>query len=102
MIHVSRRGVLAASGALTVGSLLPLRSVARATDYMRMKTPPPISRAERIARLDRARQLMRAAGIGAILVESGPSLDYYTGVQWRRAIRSLSRLSSRRRPYPKC
>jgi Xaa-Pro dipeptidase len=30
---------------------------------------------------------MRAVGIGAVLVESGPSLDYYTGVQWRRSER---------------
>src|SRR5258705_7403773 len=30
---------------------------------------------------------MRGAGIGALLVESGPSLDYYTGVQWWRSER---------------
>ena len=35
---------------------------------------------------------MRSAGIGAVLVESGPSLDYYTGIQWWR-----SRAADRRR-----
>jgi Xaa-Pro dipeptidase len=30
---------------------------------------------------------MRAQGIGAVLVESGPSLDYYTGIQWWRSER---------------
>jgi Xaa-Pro dipeptidase len=79
--------MLAASGAVAAGALLPFGSAARATDYARMKTAPPISPEERFARLDRARQLMRAVGIGAIFVESGPSLDYYTGVQWRRSER---------------
>jgi Xaa-Pro dipeptidase len=49
--------------------------------------PPPISAAERMQRLSRAQELMRAKGIGAVLVESGPSLDYYTGVQWWRSER---------------
>src|SRR5206468_12787805 len=35
----------------------------------------------------RARALMRRNGIGAIIVESGSSLDYPTGVQWRRSER---------------
>jgi Xaa-Pro dipeptidase len=49
--------------------------------------PPPISSAERVQRLARAREIMRAQGIGAVLIESGPSLDYYTGVQWWRSER---------------
>ena len=38
---------------------------------------------------------MQANGIGAIIVESGPSLDYFTGVQWWR-----SRAADRRRSFP--
>jgi Xaa-Pro dipeptidase len=49
--------------------------------------PPPISSAERMQRLRKARDLMRANGIGAVLVESGPSLDYLTGIQWWRSER---------------
>jgi Xaa-Pro dipeptidase len=49
--------------------------------------PPPISSAERVERLTKARAMMRQKGIGAILVESGPSLDYYTGIQWWRSER---------------
>ncbi len=49
--------------------------------------PPPIGRPERLARLARARALMRRHGIGAILIEPGASLDYYTGVQWWRSER---------------
>ena len=87
MIHFSRRGMLAAGGALTLGSLLPFGSTARATDYARMKTAPPITGEERLSRLARARALMQKSGIGAILVESGPSLDYFTGVKWSRSER---------------
>src|SRR4029434_8112519 len=47
----------------------------------------PIPAAERVQRLTKARDLMRKQGIGAVLVESGPSLDYYTGVQWWRSER---------------
>jgi len=49
--------------------------------------PPPIAPAERVTRLRGARDLMRRHGIGAVLIESGPSLDYYTGIQWWRSER---------------
>jgi Xaa-Pro dipeptidase len=49
--------------------------------------PPPISREERLARLGKARALMARNGIGAIIVEPGASLDYFTGVQWWRSER---------------
>ena len=49
--------------------------------------PPPISSAERLDRVAKARVLMQRNGIGAVLVEAGPSLDYYTGVQWFRSER---------------
>jgi Xaa-Pro dipeptidase len=49
--------------------------------------PPPISSAERLARLAKARALMGSHGIGAIIVEPGASLDYFTGVQWWRSER---------------
>lgn len=52
-----------------------------------IKLPPPIGRQERMARLATARTLMQQQGIGAVLVESGPSLDYYTGIQWWRSER---------------
>jgi Xaa-Pro dipeptidase len=47
----------------------------------------PIGRAERAERLMRAQTAMRKAGIGAILVEPGASLIYYSGVRWWRSER---------------
>jgi Xaa-Pro dipeptidase len=52
----------------------------------------PIGRAERLRRLDKARQLMRRHGLGSILIEPGASLDYFTGVQWWRSERLTAAL----------
>ena len=49
--------------------------------------PPPITTAERLQRLAKARGLMARNGIDAIIVEPGASLDYFTGVQWWRSER---------------
>jgi Xaa-Pro dipeptidase len=47
----------------------------------------PIGPEERKARIARAQTLMKAAGIGAVLVEPGSSLIYFTGVRWGRSER---------------
>jgi len=47
----------------------------------------PIGPEERKARLARAQKLMTANGIGAIIVEPGSSLIYFTGVRWGRSER---------------
>ena len=47
----------------------------------------PITAAERLSRIARAQALMRANGIGAVLVEAGSSLVYFTGVAWHRSER---------------
>ncbi|HVM37654.1 MAG TPA: Xaa-Pro peptidase family protein [Sphingomicrobium sp.] len=49
--------------------------------------PPPTTRAERLQRLARARALMQRHDIGAVLIEPGASLDYFTGVRWSRSER---------------
>jgi Xaa-Pro aminopeptidase len=47
----------------------------------------PITAAERAARVAQAQALMKANGIGAILIEPGSSLTYFTGVRWNRSER---------------
>ena len=88
-MHYSRRSILAGGGLLAAAMTLPLgRVMAAAAEALpKIPIPPPISSAERVQRLARAKEMMRAQGIGAVLVESGPSLDYYTGVQWWRSER---------------
>ncbi len=52
----------------------------------------PIGPEERAARLAKVQQMMQAAGIGALLVEPGSSLVYFTGVQWWRSERLTAAL----------
>ena len=87
MIH--RRNLLIGAGALGAALTVPLgRVVAAAAEALKpVKLPPPISQAERLQRIARARQLMQQNGIGSVIVESGSSLDYLTGVQWHRSER---------------
>jgi Xaa-Pro dipeptidase len=75
----------AAAAALTVPWARVLAQASAETPSIPI--PPPISSAERVQRLARAKELMLHHGIGAVLIESGPSLDYYTGVQWWRSER---------------
>jgi len=84
-----RRSFLAGAGALGAAMAIPSsRVLAQVADQLApIPLPPPISSAERMLRLARAKEMMQAAGIGAVLVEAGPSLDYYTGIQWWRSER---------------
>jgi Xaa-Pro dipeptidase len=90
--RVNRRRLLGGSAALAAAALVGRGSPAWAVgqdahDLKPVPLPPPIAAAERVARLTNARALMQRQGIGAVLVESGPSLDYYTGIQWWRSER---------------
>lgn len=89
MPELSRRRVISGAGVIAAASMTGLaqRAIAQAADLRPIALPPPIGRAERLARLARAQKLMRANGIGAVLIESGPSLDYFTGIQWGRSER---------------
>ena len=50
----------------------------------------PISAEARRARVAKLQSLMRARHIGALLVESGSSLDYFTGIRWHRSERTTA------------
>ncbi|MFL6723522.1 MAG: M24 family metallopeptidase [Sphingomicrobium sp.] len=92
LAKTSRRSMIGGGLALAAGALLSRGSpawaaVQQAADLQPIPIPPPITAAERVSRLTRARELMQRQGIGAVLVESGPSLDYFTGIQWWRSER---------------
>lgn len=53
---------------------------------------PAIAGAEYQQRIERARALMRAQGVDALLVAAGPSLRYLTGVPWRASERLVALL----------
>ena len=50
----------------------------------------PITVEERRARIAKLQRLMAERGIGALIMESGSSLDYFTGVQWHRSERTTA------------
>lgn len=83
-MNLSRRAVLAGAGGMAALAALPLRAAApgRLAD-----AAVPISPAERMARIAKVQGLMQAQGIAALLVESGSSLTYFTGVRWSRSER---------------
>ncbi|HEY0627941.1 MAG TPA: Xaa-Pro peptidase family protein [Sphingomicrobium sp.] len=89
-MYLNRRQLMLATGAVAAS---PLTGTARAAvQELKAATPsipipPPIGPAERLQRLAKARALMQTNDIGAIIVESGASLDYFTGVQWGRSER---------------
>jgi Xaa-Pro dipeptidase len=86
---IQRRSFLTGAGVTAAAMTVPLSRVAAAAAeaLQPMPLPPPISQAERLARLARARTLMQQNGIGSLIVEPGSSLDYLTGVQWHRSER---------------
>ncbi|MEO7827922.1 MAG: aminopeptidase P family N-terminal domain-containing protein, partial [Allosphingosinicella sp.] len=94
--EIGRRGF--ALGALAAGAALAARPSALLAAAAEPALQPmtggvaPIGRAERLRRLEKARQLMRRNGFGSILVEPGASLDYFTGVQWHRSERLTAAL----------
>jgi len=87
----ARRAVLAAAAAAP----LIVSSAARAAEpdlsaLSRMTNgAAPIGADERARRLARAQALMQANGIGAVLIEPGSSLAYFTGIRWGRSERAM-------------
>ncbi|WP_428628259.1 M24 family metallopeptidase [Sphingopyxis sp.] len=55
----------------------------------------PIGKVERMARIAKAKDLMRANDIGALLIEPGSSLIYFTGVEWWRSERLTAAVLTR-------
>lgn len=86
---IQRRSFLTGTAGFAAAMTVPInRVIAAAAEALKpIPLPPPISQAERIQRIARARQLLQQNGIGSVIVESGSSLDYLTGVQWHRSER---------------
>src|SRR5690242_19567197 len=86
---IGRRALLRGGAAAAASLTVPFSRVfaQAAAELPAIPLPPPIGSPERMQRLRRARELMQRNGIGAMIVESGPSLDYLTGIQWWRSER---------------
>jgi Xaa-Pro dipeptidase len=84
---ISRRHLLATGSLLAITAFGPNLAFGDEAIPNLAKDAKPIDRAERMARITKAQSLMKAQNIRALLVESGSSLDYFTGIQWWRSER---------------
>jgi Xaa-Pro dipeptidase len=94
---ISRRSLIAGAGAAaaaaaTAGS--SARADGAAAPAMGLKSittgVQAISAEERLGRIARLQTLMTRQKIAALLVESGSSLEYFTGITWRRSERTTA------------
>jgi Xaa-Pro dipeptidase len=90
-MNISRRHAMAlgAAAAGTVALRPAMSFAAAAPAGLKSMTDDvkPIGRDEYLLRIDKARKLMGTHGIGALLIEPGAAMTYFTGVQWWRSER---------------
>ncbi len=92
---IARRTLLGSAAVGLVASQSRLASAATRPDAALPNLAAkavPIGVEERKARLAKVQRLMAEAGIGALLVEPGSSLVYFTGVEWWRSERLTAAL----------
>ena len=82
----SRRNILAGTGAMAAVSAFPAGPL-RAAPARLADAAKPITPAERQQRIAKVQGLMQEQGVAALLVESGSSLTYFTGIRWSRSER---------------
>jgi Xaa-Pro dipeptidase len=91
IIMYSRRDFLQTTVGLSALAALPLAgfaAAAAAEPQSMTGAARPISKEERQARLAKVQGLMSEQKIRALLIEPGSSLEYFTGIQWRRSERT--------------
>ena len=93
------------TSALAAGAILlehepkqerPQHPAIAALKSLKDKEPPPISEQERAERRAKAQRLMASAAVHALLIEPGPSLNYFAGVGWGRSERLFGMLLPQR------
>jgi Xaa-Pro dipeptidase len=88
---IGRRHLLGGAAALAALSTVPARLWAQDAIFDGLADmtgdAQPISAAEYATRVEKARALMLAQGIDALLIEPGASMAYFTGVRWNRSER---------------
>jgi Xaa-Pro dipeptidase len=89
-----RNFVSRSAGLLGAAALVPRDGFGLSLDAMTLPAQgtsgaAPISDTERHARVEKARKLMTDNGIGAIFLEGGTSMFYFTGVRWGNSERTF-------------
>lgn len=95
MTTVSRRAFV---GMTTAGAALVASARGDATDSRAQSLSSltmgvqPITAQEHAARIAKLQSLMQQRKVAALLVEAGSSLEYFTGIRWRRSERTTAAL----------
>jgi Xaa-Pro dipeptidase len=94
MTMLSRRVFFGAAAAapliaMTAGRQSPALAASSPASALKSMTgaAKPISADERRARIAKIQALMEQGKVSALLIEPGSSLDYFTGIRWRRSER---------------
>jgi len=93
MAYMNKREILMGAGALGAASLLSGQTAFAQPPKADGKLPNlaadanPITATEHQARIEKAQRLMQEQGIGALIVEAGSALTYFTGIRWWRSER---------------
>ena len=92
---ISRRGFIAGVCSTAAAAAAPnLGRPGGAAPAMDLKSittgVPAISAEERLRRIAHVQALMTRQKLGALLVESGSSLEYFTGIRWHRSERTTA------------
>ena len=93
MTTVSRRGFFGVTGAgaalAASGGLLAATTQQKQLRSL-TKDAQAITPAEHVARIAKLQSLMQQRQVGALLVEAGSSLQYFTGIRWWRSERTTA------------
>src|SRR5882724_7205790 len=90
-VSMSAVGIVATKGLANAlpAQAGPLPPAIKALKSMKTQAKP-ITIEERRGRLEKARQLMRANGIDALMLTGGTSMEYFTGIRWGLSERLLA------------
>ena len=95
MTSVSRRafvGMTIAGAALAAGAKASAADSPAQSLKSLTKDAQPITAQEHAARIAKLQSLMQRRKVAALLVEAGSSLEYFTGIRWRRSERTTAAL----------
>jgi Xaa-Pro dipeptidase len=95
MTRISRRTFfeMAAAGAALTASAKVCATESQAQSLSSLTTrAQPITAREHVARIAKVQSLMQQQKVAALLVEAGSTLEYFTGIRWRRSERTTAAL----------
>lgn len=91
MIQLDRRDLLIGAGAISLSGMVGCKAAPTSTALPSLSSlttnAKPITVSERKSRIAKAQALMQERGIGALILEAGSSLVYFTGIRWWRSER---------------